>query len=71
MREIVVRHLEQVLHADLRPDFVEIYPMLHALSKDGNPDADWVAGQRWSEGLQRRSQLRLFHTLAAVGLRGS
>lgn len=64
---ILTRHATRVLHAELRPDFIEVHPVLPHLAKT-TVDADWVLGERWSGGLERRSQLELFRQLAAMGL---
>lgn len=64
---ILTRHLTRVLHVELRPDFIEVHPVLPHFAKAA-VDSIWVEGERWSGGLERRSKLELFRQLAAMGL---
>lgn len=61
------RHLGRVLHPELRPDFIEVHPILPRWAKAG-VDSAWVEGERWSGGLDRRSERELFRQLAAIAI---
>lgn len=61
------RHLTRVFAAELRPDFIEVFPILPHFAEVG-VDRTWVEAERWSGGLERRSTRVLFQKLAAIGL---
>lgn len=69
VQSLLSRHLGRVFAAELRPDFIEVFPILPHLA-DSEVDGTWVEAERWSGGLERRSSRVLFQKLAAIGLGG-
>lgn len=69
VQSLLSRHLARVLAAELRPDFIEVFPILPHFA-DGQLDGTWVEAERWSGGLERRATRVLFQRLAAIGLGG-
>jgi len=67
VQSVLARHVTGVFAAELRPDFIEVFPILPQLV-DREVDRNWVEAERWSGGLERRSRRVLFYKFAAIGL---
>jgi hypothetical protein len=59
-------HVGRVLASEIRPDFVQVFPLQPLRGPDGAVDQDWATAERWSGGLTKRAKLDVFRHLAFV-----
>jgi hypothetical protein len=64
-------HVKRVLASELRPDFLQVFPLQPRRGPDGVVDSDWASAERWSGGLSQRAELEVFRHLVFVGTASS